>query len=185
VDARPGRVHRGGMDPVPPPDPPVDPARSRMMAAVRGKDTRPEMLVRRRLHAAGLRFRLHRRDLPGRPDLVLTRHRTVVLVHGCFWHGHACRGGRLPRTRTAWWAAKIERNRARDHAVRASLAGLGWRVVEVWECGLRDPALVDALPALVRGADPAAFGLGQGSIVTVNDPIPSQLPTSCQISMPE
>lgn len=100
-------------------------ARSRMMAAVKGKDTKPEMIVRRALHAAGHRFRLHRDDLPGRPDLVLPRHRMAVFVHGCFWHGHHCRRGKRPSTNVDFWGPKLDRNIERDRAARAALEATG------------------------------------------------------------
>src|SRR5688500_18711370 len=110
--------------------------RSAMMARVRGKNTKPELAVRRAVHAAGFRFRLHRRDLPGTPDLVLPSLRTVVFVHGCFWHGHGCRKSARPATNQAFWNAKLERNLARDRANMESLQRLGWRVLIVWECSL-------------------------------------------------
>lgn len=110
------------------------------MRRIRGRDTKPEMLLRRGLHAAGLRFRLHARDLPGRPDLVFPRHRAAVLVHGCFWHGHNCPMCRLPATSPEFWARKIEGNRARDRRTTEALARAGWRVMTVWECSLRGPA---------------------------------------------
>jgi DNA mismatch endonuclease (patch repair protein) len=113
------------------------PARSRIMAAIRGQDTTPELLVRSVLHRHGLRFRLHVRDLPGRPDIVLPRHRTVILVHGCFWHRHiGCARSMLPATNRAWWIAKLRRNRARDRRVLRELRAAGWRVIVVWECQL-------------------------------------------------
>lgn len=111
--------------------------RSFNMSRVRGRNTAPELRVRRALHAAGLRYRLHRRDLPGRPDLALPRYRTVVFVHGCFWHGHGCHLFRQPATRPEFWQAKIEGNRARDAAAVAALTGSGWRVLTIWECALR------------------------------------------------
>lgn len=127
-------------------DAPVTPLRSRIMAAVKGKDTKPELAVRRYLHARGLRFSLHRKDLPGRPDIVLRRHRAVVLVHGCFWHGHACKAGSSsPKTRSEWWAAKIAANKARDARNRRDLEALGWRVFEIWECEIKSS---DGLPNL-------------------------------------
>src|SRR5690348_80348 len=96
-------------------------ARSRNMSRVRGKDTQPELRVRRLLHAAGYRFRLHRKDLPGRPDLVLPRHRVAIFVHGCFWHGHPdCKRATIPATRTEFWTSKINRNRERDTAAVAA-----------------------------------------------------------------
>ena len=120
------------MHPLPP-----TPARSRIMSAIRGHDTTPERLVRSALHRHGLRFRLHVRDLPGRPDIVLPRHRTVVLVHGCFWHRHlGCAKSALPVRNRAWWAAKLRRNRARDRRNLRDLRAAGWRVIVVWECEL-------------------------------------------------
>ena len=114
-------------------------ARSRIMRAIKQKDTRPELVVRRLLHAKRLRFRLHRRDLPGCPDIVLPRHNAIVMVHGCFWHQHAgCRHGRMPRSRPDYWIPKLARNVERDGAVAVSLAALGWRVMVVWECEIAD-----------------------------------------------
>lgn len=122
-----------------------DEARSRVMRAVRGRDTGPEMAVRRLLHGMGYRFRLHRADLPGTPDLVFPARRTVVFVHGCFWHGHDCpRGARAPRRNADYWAAKVARNRARDLRTAAALDAAGWRSLEIWECALRDRAALAA-----------------------------------------
>lgn len=107
------------------------------MSLVRAKDTKPEMVVRRLLHGLGFRFRLHRRDLPGCPDIVLPRYRAAVFVHGCFWHQHddpTCWRSRMPKTRQDFWIPKLERNVARDQKVVAELLGLGWNVVVVWEC---------------------------------------------------
>lgn len=105
------------------------------MARVKGRDTKPEMLVRRMLHAAGYRYRVQARDLPGRPDLAFTRRKCAVFVHGCFWHGHDCpRGSRTPPTNVAYWRAKIARNKARDVDVADSLVAAGWRAILVWEC---------------------------------------------------
>lgn len=113
----------------------VGPAkRSEMMAAVRGKDTRPERAVRSALFHAGYRYRLHRRDLPGSPDIVLPRYRLVVFVHGCFWHGHDCPRGRRPASNVEFWNTKLDRNIERDRAARAALEAAGWSVVTVWEC---------------------------------------------------
>ena len=114
--------------------------RSRMMAGIRSKDTKPERLVRSALHHAGFRFRLHVRDLPGHPDVVLPRWHAVVFVNGCFWHGHTCRFFRLPSTRPDFWRSKIERNRSNDAHVAAALLAAGWRVAIVWECALRSGA---------------------------------------------
>jgi DNA mismatch endonuclease (patch repair protein) len=113
--------------------------RSRNMAAIRSKDTRPELALRRLLHERGLRYRLHCSELPGKPDLVFPRFRAVVFVHGCLFHGHECPAFRWPQTRAAWWRAKIEGNRARDQRNREALARSGWRVLVVWECALRGP----------------------------------------------
>jgi DNA mismatch endonuclease (patch repair protein) len=111
-------------------------ARSRIMSSVRSKDTRPELFVRRSLHAAGYRFRLHRNDLPGRPDVVLPRFRTAVFVNGCFWHGDGCKRGRRPASNAAFWAEKIDRNISRDRSSAAALEAEGWRAVTIWECRL-------------------------------------------------
>jgi DNA mismatch endonuclease, patch repair protein len=113
--------------------------RSRNMAAVRSSDTTPERTVRSILHGMGLRFRLYQRTLPGTPDIVLKRHETVVFVHGCFWHGHECPRGKVPTVRPDFWVPKLERNRERDRANAALLRKLGWRVLAVWECELREP----------------------------------------------
>jgi DNA mismatch endonuclease, patch repair protein len=119
--------------------------RSFNMAAVRSKNTKPEKLVRSRLFRAGYRFRLHRGDLPGRPDIILPRYRIAIFVHGCFWHGHACRRGQLPSTNVDFWFSKISANKARDAANVARLADDGWFVSIIWTCTL-DPD-VDALLA--------------------------------------
>jgi DNA mismatch endonuclease, patch repair protein len=120
--------------------------RSQNMARIRGKDTQPEMRVRRALWAAGLRYRLHDKSLPGRPDLVFPGRRMVVMVHGCFFHMHeGCANFRLPKTRTDWWAAKLARNRARDAEVRAALEAAGWHVIVVWECETESAECLDTL----------------------------------------
>lgn len=109
--------------------------RSWNMSRIRGRDTKPEKVVRSLLHRMGYRFRLHGKKLPGRPDLVLPRHRTVIFVHGCFWHRHkGCKNCTTPTNRREWWLAKLEGNAARDKAHRRALQKLGWRVVVVWEC---------------------------------------------------
>lgn len=118
----------------------VEPAevRRRTMQAVKSKDTTPEMVVRRLAHRLGYRYRLHRRDLPGTPDLVFPARRKVIFIHGCFWHGHSCaRGARAPKVNAAYWAAKIARNKARDQANLLKLATLGWRHLVIWECELK------------------------------------------------
>lgn len=112
--------------------------RSRMMSGIKGVNTRPEMLVRRFIHGKGYRYRLHCKELAGRPDLVLTKHRLVIFVHGCFWHGHSgCSYFKLPRTNRAFWSSKIGANRKRDTATLAKLKREGWRIAVVWECSLR------------------------------------------------
>lgn len=119
--------------------------RSLLMAQIHGKDTRPERLVRSVLHRLGFRFQLHRRDLPGTPDIVLPGRRTVVFVHGCFWHGHrGCKDATTPKTRTEFWVAKIRGNIARDRRHVTALRNLGWRVVVVWECRTKNPAILAA-----------------------------------------
>jgi DNA mismatch endonuclease, patch repair protein len=112
--------------------------RSRIMRSVGTQDTGPELVVRKVVHGLGLRFRLHGKTLPGRPDLVLPRHRAVVFVHGCFWHGHGCPKGKLPKSKLDYWTAKIERNRARDASCVRALRASGWRVLTVWQCETRD-----------------------------------------------
>lgn len=113
------------------------------MRAVKGSDTAPEMLVRRMAHRMGYRFRLHRKDLPGKPDLVFPGLRKVVFVNGCFWHGHDCaRGARLPQSNAAYWIAKIAGNRQRDAAHLVALKAAGWRAKVVWECELKAPERV-------------------------------------------
>ncbi|MAN77464.1 MAG: very short patch repair endonuclease [Rhizobiales bacterium] len=117
--------------------------RSRMMSEIRGKNTKPELSLRRALHARGFRFRLHSSKVHGRPDLVLPKHGAVVFVHGCFWHRHeGCRYTTTPSTRPEFWQAKFEANVARDLAVRRALLEDGWRVATVWECALRKPEQV-------------------------------------------
>lgn len=122
------------------------------MALVKGKHTKPELRVRRRAHALGYRFRLHRRDLPGSPDLVFPGRRAVVFVHGCFWHRHpepGCWRARLPKSRLDFWVPKLEANVARDAASLAALEALGWRVLTVWECETT-PSRRAALDARLR-----------------------------------
>jgi DNA mismatch endonuclease (patch repair protein) len=119
--------------------------RSAVMRRVKGKDTGPELAVRRLLTGLGARYRLHRADLPGKPDIVLPGRRLAVFVHGCFWHGHDCaRGARVPKANRDYWTAKVARNRARDEASRAALEAAGWRVETVWECELKDAEALKA-----------------------------------------
>jgi DNA mismatch endonuclease, patch repair protein len=113
--------------------------RSRIMRAVKGRDTRPELIVRRLVHFMGYRYRLHRKDLPGKPDLVFSRLHKVIFVHGCFWHGHDCaRGARVPAQNRDYWTKKIARNTERDKRAPASLKALGWETLVIWECQTRD-----------------------------------------------
>lgn len=112
--------------------------RSEVMSKIKGRDTKPERAVRSLLHSMGYRFRLHRADLPGKPDIVLTRYKTVIFVHGCFWHRHKdCRFAYTPKSRTEFWLKKLESNVIRDQQVIVQLSNLGWRVITVWECEIR------------------------------------------------
>lgn len=114
--------------------------RSRMMAGIRGKNTKPEMILRRGLHAAGFRFRLHDRALPGKPDIVFPRYKAALFAHGCFWHGHDCHLFKWPSTRPDFWQTKIHRNREVDALVSTALQETGWRQGIVWECALKGKA---------------------------------------------
>jgi len=111
--------------------------RSALMSRIRSENTQPELAVRSILHRLGYRFRLHRRDLPGRPDIVLPKHRKIILVQGCFWHGHTCRLASKPKSNETYWNAKIQANRARDARNLALLVQQGWDVLELWECEVR------------------------------------------------
>lgn len=124
-----------------------------MMSGIRGKDTKPEMFVRRGLHRLGFRFRLHDRSLPGTPDLVLPKYNAVVFVHGCFWHGHDCHLGTKPATRKEFWQAKFAENRERDRKAREALLQTGWRVLEIWECAIRGVSEEERIDVLYRAAD--------------------------------
>ena len=108
--------------------------RSYIMRSVRSRDTGPELVVRRALHGMGFRFRLHKKDLAGKPDIVLAKHRAIIFVHGCFWHGHGCPKGRLPKSRVGFWTKKILQNRKRDAESVRTLKQAGWRVLTVWQC---------------------------------------------------
>jgi len=161
--------------------------RSRMMSGIRGRDTKPEKLIRSLLHAKGFRFRINRKDLPGRPDIVFPGRKAVIFVHGCFWHGHDCPLFRLPGTRTEFWAAKIGKNRENDARVTQALLDAGWRVGIVWECALRGrgrdiPGAVEALAVWLRsevqalelrGAGTAAAGAVAGGVpAPAGGPVP-------------
>ena len=132
----------------------VDPKRSAQMRLIRARDTKPELIVRKTLHAAGLRFRLHAKDLPGKPDIIFRRKRLAIFVHGCFWHQHPdpnCKRARLPKSRQDFWEPKLNGNRSRDEAVTARLQDKGWRVIEIWECQLEQDHLAK-LVNVVRSA---------------------------------
>lgn len=134
--------------------------RSNNMRAIRGKNTGPELQVRKLLFARGFRFRLHDKLLPGAPDIVLPRYRTVVLVHGCFWHGHDCYLFKVPQSRADFWMAKISANRERDARNIKALAEQGWRVISVWECALKGRlrqdtvVLGDTMASIIRSEEP-------------------------------
>ena len=130
--------------------------RSAVMRRVKGRDTGPELRVRRLLTAMGARYRLNRKDLPGSPDIVMPGRRLAIFIHGCFWHGHDCaRGARVPKANRDYWVGKVARNRARDQAAGAALAAAGWRVETVWECDLKDEAaLTHRLTTLLDSAPP-------------------------------
>lgn len=119
---------------MPTPNVPTSPARSKNMSRIRSKDTKPEILVRKALHHLGFRFRLHVRNLPGRPDIVLPKYHKIIQVKGCFWHGHTCPDGRLPKTNLDYWLPKLARNKVRDKANDRKLRKLGWSVHGIWEC---------------------------------------------------
>jgi DNA mismatch endonuclease (patch repair protein) len=128
--------------------------RSAVMRRVKGRDTTPELTVRRLLTALGVRYRLHRKDLPGKPDIVMAGRRLAIFVHGCFWHGHDCaRGARVPKANRDYWLGKVGRNRQRDGVSRAALEAAGWRVETIWECEMQDEAaLKSRLEALLQAA---------------------------------
>lgn len=140
--------------------------RSRMMSGIRGKNTQPEILIRHGLHRIGFRYRLHGSKLPGRPDIVLPKYKAVILVHGCFWHGHDCRYFKLPSTRTDFWHGKIDGNRARDGRNTDSLLTAGWRVCIVWECAVRGrdadtEKVCNKVARWIRGKSPMAEFRGE------------------------
>jgi len=125
--------------------------RQRNMQAIKGRDTVPEMLVRRYLHAHGFRYRLHVKDLPGKPDIVLPKYKTVIFIHGCFWHGHeGCKYYVVPKTRTEWWLEKIGKNKENDKLAVALLKKAGWKVLVVWECGLKTGLIEKTLSSLTN-----------------------------------
>lgn len=134
--------------------------RSRMMSNIKGRNTKPELLIRSLLHAQGFRFRIHRKDLPGKPDIVLPKYKAIIFIHGCFWHGHQnCRLFKLPASRTEFWEAKIYKNQENDWKAKDLLLNSGWRICIIWECVVRrskkDPvALMDILIEWLLGSEP-------------------------------
>lgn len=124
--------------------------RSKNMAAIRSKNTKPELYVRRVLHAHGFRFRIHRKDLPGKPDIVFPSRKCAIFVNGCFWHGHECQRAALPATRREYWKPKIERTKARDAQNCRELRAAGWNVKTVWECDLRRPITLERIIAWLQ-----------------------------------
>lgn len=133
--------------------------RSRMMSNIKGRNTKPELLIRSLLHAQGFRFRIHRKDLPGKPDIVLPKYKAIIFIHGCFWHGHQnCRLFKLPASRTEFWEAKISKNQENDLKAKELLFNSGWRICTIWECAVRrskkDPvALMDILTTWLLGSE--------------------------------
>lgn len=129
--------------------------RSRMMSGIRGRDTKPELVVRRFLHRQGFRFRLHDKRLPGRPDVVLPKHRTVIEVRGCFWHSHrGCRYAAKPKTNAPFWEAKLRGNVERDARNTAALEAAGWRVLVIWECEVGDDEALGRLAGMITSTEP-------------------------------
>ncbi|MEO6456259.1 MAG: DNA mismatch endonuclease Vsr [Ginsengibacter sp.] len=125
--------------------------RSKNMAAIKSRNTKPEMLVRRFLHANGFRYKLHDKSLPGRPDIVLPKYKTVIFVHGCFWHGHdGCRYYVVPKTRTEWWLNKINGNIANDTKAIKALKKEGWKIINLWECDLKSLKITKTLQSLLK-----------------------------------
>ena len=140
--------------------------RSAVMRQVKSRNTKPEMVVRRALWRLGGRYRLHRRELPGSPDIVMPGRKLAIFVHGCFWHGHDCvRGARVPKTNRDYWLDKVGRNRARDNAAREKLAAAGWRVETIWECELKCPAALETRLAAVLDL-PAGANITEHSLIT-------------------
>jgi DNA mismatch endonuclease (patch repair protein) len=120
------------------------------MSRIRSKDTKPEMVVRKFLHGHGFRYRLHVKNLPGKPDIVLPKYKTVIFIHGCFWHGHkSCKYFVVPKTRTEWWLNKIEHNKQKDKASKKALIKLNWKVITIWECELKPKKALSTLSNLL------------------------------------
>ena len=134
----------------------MDEVRSRNMRAIRSKDTKPELIVRKMLHRSGFRYRLQAKGLPGKPDLAIKKYKLAIFVQGCFWHWHGCEFFRVPKTRTEWWTEKLSRNRERDQRDLAALLAQGWRVLWIWECYLKkhknngEDAILEAARSLIE-----------------------------------
>lgn len=149
--------------------------RSRNMAAIKGKDTKPEMIVRKYLFSRGLRFRVQVRKLPGNPDIVLPKYKTVIFVNGCFWHGHeGCKYFRLPKSNVEFWKEKIERNIERDRESMRALLDLGWKVIRVWECELRNKAnreeTLNKIYTSITSPDGSGYSLEETDIPMAAEP---------------
>tara|TARA_B100001059_G_scaffold236760_1_gene289982 strand:+ start:117264 stop:117692 length:429 start_codon:yes stop_codon:yes gene_type:complete len=127
--------------------------RSKNMAAIRNKNTRPELMLRKQLHAAGFRYRLNVKEMPGKPDIVLPKYKTVIFVHGCFWHLHNCLLFKWPSTRAEWWKVKLMTNRQRDLEAQDKLMELGWRVLVVWECEIKSQKLMDLVSGFLLSGE--------------------------------
>ncbi|EJB8463369.1 DNA mismatch endonuclease Vsr [Acinetobacter baumannii] len=159
--------------------------RSRMMSNIKGRNTKPELLIRSFLHAQGFRFRIHRKDLPGKPDIVLPKYKAIIFIHGCFWHGHQnCRLFKLPGSRTEFWEAKISKNQDNDLKTKELLLNSGWRICTIWECAVRrskkDPvALMNILTKWLSGSE---------QLLEIDEPMINKkreitLPSSCEIGL--
>lgn len=153
----------------------VDPAtRSRMMSGIRGKNTRPEVKIRKALHAKGFRYQLHRKDLPGKPDMVFPKYRAVVFIHGCFWHRHCCSLFRWPSSNVDFWQNKLSGNQQKDIVNNAGLEALGWKVLIVWECAIRGRYKVGAEDTVTRIADWLLTGIARSELAERTDIQPSK-----------
>ncbi len=136
--------------------------RSRMMSGIRGKNTRPELAIRKGLHARGFRYRLHDSRLPGKPDIAFPKYRAVIMIHGCFWHGHDCHLFKWPSSRTDFWKKKIARNQEKDRENDENLEKAGWRILTIWECALKGKTRLD--PALVMDIASGWLESGSGNL---------------------
>lgn len=151
------------------------------MSRIKGKDTKPEMLIRRGLHARGLRYRLHDRLLPGRPDLVFPKYHTAVFIHGCFWHAHGCVMSKLPETRQDFWETKLAANAARDRKAIEALRAYGWRVLIIWECALRGPQRWKEDAVLDRSANFIQFSGAPLLDIAGSMPLPVEIDRSTNV----